>query len=77
MCTGRAAPSRIGPMVTPPPAAVLSRLKEMLAASRVGMMSRFASPFSLVRGNTLSRISSESAASPCISPSISRSGRAR
>ena len=74
MCTGRAAPSSIGPMVTPPPEAVLSRLKEMLAESSVGMIRRFASPLILLRGNTLRRISSESAASPCISPSISRSG---
>ena len=37
MCTGRAAPSRIGPIVTPPPAAVFSRLKAMLAASSVGI----------------------------------------
>ena len=42
------------------------------------MMRRFASPRMRVRGNTLSRISSDSAASPCISPSISSSGeRAR
>ena len=51
MCTGRAAPSRIGPTVTPPPLAVLSRLKEMFAASSVGMISRFASPFSREAGN--------------------------
>src|SRR3954468_5839328 len=74
MCTGRAAPSRIGPTVTPPPAAVLRRLNEMLAASSVGMMSRFASPRSLEFGNTRRRIASDSAASPCISPSISSSG---
>jgi hypothetical protein len=42
--TGARVPSRIGPMVTPSPAACLSRLKAMLAASSVGMMSRLASP---------------------------------
>src|SRR5881628_1040352 len=53
MCTGRAAPSRIGPMVTPPPPAVLSRLNEMFAASRFGMMRRFASPRSFELGRAL------------------------
>src|SRR6185369_2829742 len=74
ICTGRAAPSRIGPMVTLSEEAILSRLKEMLAASSVGITSRLASPFILEFGNTLWRISSESAASPCISPSTSSSG---
>ncbi|MNC90094.1 hypothetical protein D3C83_61440 [compost metagenome] len=46
----------------------------MLAASIVGMTSRFASPRMRECGNTLWRISSESAVSPCISPSTSRSG---
>ena len=74
MCAGRAAPSSIGPTVTPPPAAVFSRLNEMFAASSVGITSRFASPRSRARGKTRMRISSESAASPCISPSTCRSG---
>src|SRR5438034_4219221 len=74
MCTGRAAPSRIGPMVTPPPEAVFSRLKAMFAASSVGITRRFASPRNRERGNTRRRISSESAASPCISPSASSWG---
>src|SRR5258706_7096815 len=78
MCTGRAAPRRIGPTVMPAPPTTLSKLNEMLAASSVGMMRRLASPFSRVLGNALARTSSESAASPCISPSTSSSGmRAR
>jgi hypothetical protein len=47
----------------------------MLAASRVGMTRRFASPFRREFGNAWCRTSSESAASACISPSISRWGR--
>ncbi|MNN43257.1 hypothetical protein D3C81_1574830 [compost metagenome] len=50
MCTGLAAPSRIGPTVTPCPPVILSRLKAMLAASSVGMTSRLALPASLVFG---------------------------
>ena len=46
----------------------------MLAASRVGITSRFASPRSRFLGKTRARISSESAASPCISPSTCSSG---
>src|SRR6185436_7750066 len=52
MCTGRAVPRRIGPMVTLSADATFSRLKEMLAASMVGITSRFASPFSFELGNT-------------------------
>src|SRR3989338_4700447 len=74
ICTGRATPSRMGPTVMPSPAAVLSRLKAMLAASSVGITSRFASPFNRALGKTRSRISCDSAASPCISPSTSRPG---
>ena len=77
MCTGLATPSRIGPSVTPPPAAAFSRLNAMFAASSVGMISRFASPFSRELGMTVLRTSSDSAASPCISPSTSRSGSMR
>ena len=61
-------------MVTPPPEAVFSRLKAMFAASSVGITRRFASPRNRERGNTRRRISSESAASPCISPSASSWG---
>jgi hypothetical protein len=43
-CTGRAAPNNTGPIAMPPPAAVLSRLYEMLAASMLGITSRLASP---------------------------------
>src|SRR5258706_15073827 len=50
ICTGRAAPSRIGPMVMPSPAAVFSRLKAILAASKVGMIRRLASSFKRERG---------------------------
>ena len=74
MFTGFATPSRIGPSVTPPPEETLSRLNEMFAASTVGITSRFASPLRREFGNAPMRTSSESAASPCISPSISRSG---
>ena len=61
MCTGRAAPSRIGPMVTPPPEAVFNRLNEMFAASSEGMMSRFASVVRRESGNSLSRIAFDNA----------------
>ena len=44
MCAGFATPSSIGPSVTPEPAATLSRLNAMFAASTVGMMRRLASP---------------------------------
>jgi len=39
-------------MVTPPPAAVFSRLKEMLAASSDGQISRLAASLSFERGNS-------------------------
>ena len=68
------APSRIGPMVTPSPPVIFSRLNEMFAASRFGITSRFASPFSVESGWTWLRMASDRAASPCISPSTSRSG---
>ena len=74
MCTGRAAPSRIGPIVMPSPAAVFSRLKAILAASSVGMIRRFASSFRRERGKFASRSPASRAESPCISPSISSSG---
>ena len=48
--TGLRAPSRIGPMVTPSPPVIFSRLKEMLAASRFGMINRLASPFNVESG---------------------------
>src|SRR4029078_9387187 len=44
-CPARDAPSSIGPTVMPEPPTTFSRLNEMLAASSVGMMRRFASPF--------------------------------
>src|SRR6185437_4269863 len=74
MCTGFAAPSRIGPTVMPYPPTVFRRLNAMFAASRVGITSRFASPFRRELGNAARRTSSESAASACISPSISSAG---
>src|SRR5476651_266734 len=49
-CTGLAAPSSIGPIVMLLPAAVLSRLYEMFAASMFGSTSRFASPSSVDSG---------------------------
>jgi hypothetical protein len=53
ICTGLAEPSSMGPMVMPSPAAVLSRLKAMLAASRVGKISRLASVLHLGVGEDL------------------------
>src|SRR4051794_1852753 len=50
MCTGLAAPSNTGPIAMPPPAAVFSRLYEMLAASMFGHTRRLASPDSVVSG---------------------------
>lgn len=46
----------------------------MLAASTEGITSRFAVPASRLSATARSRITSTSAASPCISPSTSRSG---
>src|SRR5262245_1909412 len=74
MCTALAAPSRIGPTVMPSPPATFRMLNAILAASTFGMMRRLASVLRREPGNTLSRIGFESAASPCISPSTSRSG---
>src|SRR6266702_6754471 len=54
-CTGFAAPSSIGPIVMLLPAAVLSRLYEMLAASMFGSTSTFASPSSVESGSTSRR----------------------
>ena len=51
------------------------RLKEMLAASRLGITSRLASPLRRESGCSLSRISTDNAASPCISPSTLRLGQ--
>ena len=65
----------MGPTVMPDPPTTLSRLNEMFAASTHGMMSRLASPCSRELGKATRRTSSERAASPCISPSTSRSGR--
>ena len=48
--TGLRAPRRIGPIVIPSPPVILSRLNEMFAASRFGITSRFASPFSVESG---------------------------
>ena len=66
-------PSSIGPTGRPS-AAAFSTLKEMLAASNVGMISRFAAPFSRLSGTARSRIACTRAASACISPSISSPG---
>jgi len=44
------------------------------AASRFGMMSKFAAPFKRKLGKIYMRKLSEMAASPCISPSTSTSG---
>ena len=74
MCTGLAAPSRIGPTVMPLPAAFLSRLKAMLAASRVGKISRLASSRIFALGKICRRWRASSAESPCISPSTCSSG---
>src|SRR5204862_2414201 len=52
MCTGLAAPSKTGPIAMPPPAACLSRLYEMFAASMFGSTSRLASPVSVLPGIT-------------------------
>src|SRR3546814_7264854 len=46
----------------------------MLAASRVGITSRLAAPFSLEFGKIRLRMPASMAASPCISPSTSMSG---
>ena len=73
-CAGLATPSRTGPIVTPWLDTTRKQLMVMFAASRFGMISRFASPLSLVFGNTRSRTTRDSAASPCISPSTSSSG---
>src|SRR5574337_1916167 len=75
MCTAFAAPSRMGPMDTPSPLAVFTKLKAMLAASRFGITIRLASPLRVESGWTLLRISMRRAESACISPSHSRSGR--
>ena len=49
MWTGLAAPSRIGPTLIPCPATILRALKVAFAASRFGMIRRFASAESRVR----------------------------
>ena len=75
MCTGRAAPSRIGPMVTPPPRGGLQQVEgdvggvERRHDEQVGFAAQ-----PRVAGTRRRRISSDSAASPCISPSTSSSG---
>ena len=74
MCAGRAAPSSTGPTVTPWPLVTFSTLNRMLAASRFGRMRTFASPRNALTGRKRSRISCDSAASPCSSPSHSMSG---
>ncbi len=50
MCAGFAAPSRIGPTVTPWPPVIFSTLNRMFAASRLGSTSRLAEPVSVVSG---------------------------
>src|SRR3954447_5169726 len=74
MFTGAAQPSRIGPMATLLPAAVLSKLYAIFAESRFGNTSRFADPVSVVSGRARLRNASLSALSPCISPSTSKLG---
>ena len=75
MCTGCAAPSRIGPIVTPSPDGGLQQVERDVGGIerrhdqqvRLALQPR-------VAGTRAMRISSYSAASPCISPSTSRSG---
>ncbi len=50
MCTGRAAPSRIGPIATPLLPVIFSMLYVMLPVSRLGMTRRLARPFSVLSG---------------------------
>ena len=73
MCAGRVMPSNIGPTCKPSPN-TLARLKALLAASSVGMTSRFAEPCRRECGKMRLRMVSLIAASACISPSTSRSG---
>ena len=73
-CTGAFAPSSIGPTVTPCPPVIFRTLNRMFAESSVGQISRLASPPRLVSIRLSRRIFSESAASPCSSPSHSMSG---
>lgn len=51
ICTGFAAPSKIGPIVTLLPDVAFNRLNEMFAASRFGMINKFAEPLKLELGN--------------------------
>src|SRR5260221_4762327 len=62
MCTGLAAPSRIGPTGIPAPPTTLRRLNQMFTASSVGMMRRLASTLSRALRNALRRTSSGHAA---------------
>ena len=50
MCAGKAAPSRIGPTVTPWPPVTFSTLNRMFAASMFGSTSRLAAPLSVLSG---------------------------
>ena len=59
-----------------PSAPAFNRLKLMFAASRLGITSRLAVPLRRLSGTARSRSVSISAASGCISPSTSSSGRA-
>jgi hypothetical protein len=72
---GLATPTSIGPMGVASPS-VLTSWNAMLAASMLGMMNTLASPLSREAGKMRLRSASSRAASPCISPSTSRSGAA-
>ena len=74
MCTDFAAPSSIGPTVMPCPPVIFSTLKRILAESRVGQISRLASPVSVESIRLPARTASDNAESPCNSPSHSTSG---
>ena len=49
--TGLAAPKRIGPIVTLLPEVAFNKLNEILAASKFGIINRFAEPLKRELGN--------------------------
>ena len=78
MCTGCAAPSRIGPTVMPPPAVTRSRLKAILAASSVRHDQQVGLALERrIRDRPCRAPRPTAPRRPCISPSTSRSGAAR
>ena len=66
-------PCKTGPIVCAPPS-LSTNLYAQFAASRLGKINTFASPFRLEPGNFLSQIDGTSAESTCISPSMARHG---